>query len=180
MPRRVGIRQKLNDNPAMAVGVAAVVIVAATLVAVRTGCDDGGGNPRSGPPVKQFFTTDEGPNPQVFADDATKVPPFDRGGKPAYRAQVFRCPHGKQFVAYLERFNDADRKLLQSSIDRAKANNGHLPDVGSFSNNIEVKKPGDKDWIRLSNATRERYEDIVNPICPEGSTDGMEPVTPPE
>jgi hypothetical protein len=176
----VGIRQKLNDNPAMAVGVAVVVIVAATLVAIRTSCSDGDGEPRSGPPTRQFFTTDEGPNPNLFVDDAAKVPAFDHGGKPAYRARVYRCPHGKQFVAYLERFNETDRKRLQEAVDRAKAINGHAPSQDSFYNAIEVKKPGDEEWVRLSNATRERFEDIVAPVCPEGSTEGVAPVMPPE
>jgi hypothetical protein len=175
----VGIRQKLNDYPAIAVGVAAVVIVGAALVAFRTGCSgDGGSNPRVGPPTKHFFTTDEGPSPQLFVDDATKVPPFDHGGKPAYRARVYRCPHGKQFVACLERFNETDRKRLQEAVDRAKAINGHAPAADSFYNAIEVKKPGDKEWVRLSNATREHYEDILDPVCPEGSSDGVVPVMP--
>jgi hypothetical protein len=178
IPRRVGIRQKLNDNPAIAVGVAAIVIAGAALVAYRTSCSNDGDEPRSGPPTKLFFTTDDSPNPKLFVDDATKVPPFDHGGKPAYRARVYRCPHGKQFVACLERFNEPERKQLQAAIDRAKALNGRAPSQDSFYNSVEVKKPGDKEWVRLSNATRERYEDVVNPVCPEGSADGVEPVLP--
>jgi hypothetical protein len=178
MPRRVGIRQKFNDRPALSVGVAAVVIIAATLAAVRSNCSDDGDEPRAGPPAKQFFTTDEGPNPQLFTDDAVQVPPFDHGGKPAFRARVYRCPHGKQFVAYLERFNEPDRKRLQEAIVHAKATKGRMPSPDSFFNNVEVKKPGGKEWVRMSNATRERYEDIVTPVCPEGSSDGVEPVTP--
>jgi hypothetical protein len=174
----VGIRQKLNDNPAMSVGVAAIVIAGAALVAFRTSCSGDAVEARSGPPSRQFFTTDEGPSPQLFVDDATRVPPFDHGGKPAYHARVYRCPHGKQFVACLDRFNEPDRKRLQEAVDRAKAINGHAPPADSFFNAIEVKKPGDKEWVRLSNATRDRYEAIVKPVCPEGSTAGVERVIP--
>jgi hypothetical protein len=180
MPRRVGIRQKFNDNPAMTVGVAAIVIAGAAIVAVRTSCydDTGLGEPRSGPPARQFFTTSDGSNPDLFVDDATKVPPFNHKGQPAYRARVYRCPHGKEFVAYLERFNETDRKQLQDAIDQAKAKDEHLPSPDSFPNSIEVKRPGDKEWVRFSNATHDRYVAIVTPVCPEGSRDGVVPVTP--
>jgi hypothetical protein len=175
----VGIRQKLNDNPSIAIGVAALVIVGAAVVAVRSSCyDDGTGDPRVGPPARMFFTTDDGSSPQPFADDATRIPPFDHDGKPAYRARVYRCPHGKQFVAYLERFNEVDRKRLQEAIDRTKATEGQMPSPDSFFNAMEVKKPGEKEWVRLSNATRDRYDDIVTPVCPEGSREGLVPVVP--
>ena len=174
----MGIRQKLNDNPALTVGVAAIVIAAAGLVAYRTSCSDDGERADTGRPPKQFFTTDEGPNPSLFVDDATKVPPFDHDGKPAYRARVYRCAHGKQFVLNLERFNDADRKRLQDAIDRSTSARGHAPSPDSFFNAMEVKKPGDKEWVRLTPATREKYERILRPVCPEGSTDGIAPVIP--
>lgn len=176
----MGIRQKFNDNPAMTVGVAAIVIIGAGIVAVRSSCydDSGSSDPRVGPPKKQFFTTDDGPNPRLFADDATWIPPFDHDGKPAYRARVYRCPHGKQFVVYLERFNDTDRKRLQDAIDQAKARNERLSGPDDFPKDIEVKRPGDKEWIRMSAATSDRYVAIVTPVCPEGSIDGVEPVTP--
>jgi hypothetical protein len=174
----VGIRQKLNDKPALTVGVAVIVIAAAGLVAFRTSCSDDGARADAGVPPKQFFTTDQGPGPQLFVDDATKVPPFDHDGKPAYRARVYRCSHGKQFVSNLERFSEADRKRLQDAIDRSRSTGGHMPSPDSFFNAMEVKKPGDKEWVRLTPATRDKYERILRPVCPEGSTDGITPVIP--
>jgi hypothetical protein len=174
----VGIRQKLNDNPAMTVGVAVIVIVGAMIVAFRSGCSDDRGKGTSPGAAKQFFTTDDGPNPELFTDDATKIPPFDHDGKPAFRARVYRCAHGKQFVGNLERYGDADRKRLQEAVDRSKAGTGHAPPVEGFFNVMEVKKPGDKEWVRLTSATRDRYEQILRPVCPEGSSDGITPVTP--
>jgi hypothetical protein len=174
----VGIRQKLNENPALSVGVAAIVIAGAMFVAFRSGCASESGTRITSGGAKQFFTTDDGPNPAVFVDDATKIPPFDHDGKPAYRARVYRCAHGKQFVGNLERYSEADRKRLQEAIDRNKSGKGQPPPVEAFFNVMEVKRPGDKDWVRLTTATRDRYEKILRPVCPEGSSDGITPVTP--
>src|SRR5262249_40347259 len=71
----VGIGQKLNDTPALTVGVAAIVIAGAMFVAFRSGCADERTKAIASS-AKQFFPTDDGPTPALFVDDASKVPPF--------------------------------------------------------------------------------------------------------
>jgi hypothetical protein len=171
----VGIRQKLNDNPALAGAVAVVVIVGALVVLWRTGCSTRG-DTRAGATARQFFSVDDGKT--WFADDASKVPPFDYQGKPAYRVRVYRCPSGKEFVSHLERYADADRKRLQDSIDAYRSKGGPLPPDDAFFNAMEVKKPGDKDWLRNSKATQARYELVMRPRCPDGQVTGIEMVMP--
>ena len=62
----------------------------------------------------EFFSDDDGAT--WFIDDNTRIPPFDHGGKPAYRAEVFECGTGKPFVAYLEKFTDAKKQQIQAEL----------------------------------------------------------------
>ena len=77
-----GIRESLNEKPALTTGITVGVIVLALLFIILQlrGC--GGG--AKGVRAKDFFSNDDGQT--WFADDATRVPPFDKDGKPAYRA----------------------------------------------------------------------------------------------
>ena len=103
----VGIRESLNKNPSITTGVTIGIIVIALLAIVwqmwssRPNINN----------IKSFYTVDDGKT--WFEDQATKNPPFDYKGSPAYRAYVFKCgDSGKPFVAYMERFTpDALKKL---------------------------------------------------------------------
>ena len=160
----MGIRQTMNDRPAVAGAVAVVVMLFAAVLIVRNGCDGS----KSGPaePPKQFFTTDDGKT--WFAADGTRIPPFDLDGKPAYRARVYRCANGKTFVSYLERYAEPDRKRLQESVDAQKAKGTLVPTEDAFLNVLEVKRPGEKEWVRFSKLAADKFQAIQRPVCPEG------------
>jgi hypothetical protein len=168
----VGLRQRLNESPALAAGVAAACVVLALLVFVLT--RSGGGS--SGKPAgitKEFFSVDDGKS--WFVDDAGKLPPFDYQGKPAYRVRVYRCPHGKEFVSHLERYSDADAKRMKQLIDDEKTRSMEFIQLES---GFEVKKPGAKEWMKLTQQVSARADAIRAPKCPEGSSAGLTRVSP--
>ena len=173
----MGIRQQLNDNPAVAAGVVGVLVLVAGVVMFRTGCSRGAGDSGDNLPgvEQEFFTVDDGKS--WFPADARKLPPFQHDGKPAYRVRVYRCPHGKDFAAHLERYADADRARLQTLLDET----GDKPpsmDALKLQGNIEIKKPGPGDWIKMSPRTAAKFNMIRSPRCPEGSSQGLQKVVP--
>ena len=93
----MGLREKINDKPGIAIGVLVAGVVIAIVAVVLT---------TRKPPVqslsKAYYTTDDGAT--LFDDELDKSAPFDHDGKPAVRARVFSCDEGKtHFVGYLER-----------------------------------------------------------------------------
>ena len=168
------LRKRLNQNPrATAAAVGGLVLLAIVVAAVSSRPPGAGGAPA--PAGKEFFSVDDGKN--WFADDAAKLPPFDHQGKPAYRARVYRCPHGKEFVSHLERYNDADKKRLEAAIANAE------PGSAEFAialDELEVKKPGGKEWVKVGKNPSARASAVRIPKCPEGSTAGLTRVSPPQ
>ncbi|MGN6625707.1 MAG: hypothetical protein ACTHLN_03730 [Tepidisphaeraceae bacterium] len=105
-----------------------------------------------------YYTVDDGKS--YFADDVNKPFPFDHGGKPAYRAYVFRCGSGKPFVA---------------AIGRQGA--GAVPENTQYHSDksggpIEIKKPGDDKWFAFASAEGQR---IIRGSCPDGAPEAVLP-----
>jgi hypothetical protein len=172
----VGIRQTLNENPVVTTSVTGLIIVVALVVLFRSACSGGGGGGGAGVPSKQFFTIDDGKN--YFPDDASKIPPFMHEGKPAYGVKVYKCPDGTTYVSHLERYSDADKKRLEEAAAKAKDKPGSPPMDGfMLLGNMEVKKPGDKQWVSMSSGGPEKYMAVMRPRCPDGSTN-VTPVMP--
>ena len=162
----MGIRETLNENPRFTTGITIGIIV---LVLGFIGWQIWGGlgsstaDGGSSGGTKAYFSDDDGKN--YFADDATKVPPFDHGGKQAVRAHVIKCD-GKTFVNHLERYTPDGKKKMEAM--------GGKPPVGDptaveqiRSNGMEFKRPGDKDWIRgndprVGEVTRWQCKDFEN------------------
>ena len=94
-----------------------------------------------------YYSDDDGKT--FFVDDVDKVYPFDRNGKPAYRAYVYRCGDQPPFVHYLGRYTDkakARMAELSAKTDDPEAV-GELARLRNTA--IEVKKPGDANWVPL-------------------------------
>jgi hypothetical protein len=167
----VGIRETLNRNPGITTGVTAGIIVIALIIIGWQLTSSGG--PKI--PSEAYYTIDDGAT--WFADDIQKIPPFDKDGKPAYRAHVFKCSDGKEFVSHLERYTPEAKKKLEEA--RAK---GDQADPAVYEEvtitGIEVKKPGtgDTGWVKQSDY--EKAAKIASPVCPDGTTNGIEPVYP--
>jgi hypothetical protein len=158
----VGIRETLEKKKSLS-AVAASVLLAGSLVAIFVQARSMG----PAGPGDTYYTDDDGQN--FFVADSFKLPPFDHGGKQAVRAHVFECG-GKRVVGYMSRYTDEAKKLL----DEAKA----AKDAGKPPPNVpalarvaqtgtEIKRPGDKVWVRASDMTKANKVRIFR--CPDGS-----------
>jgi hypothetical protein len=154
----VGLREKLNDNPNIATGITiAVIVIVVGFIVYSTM----GRGPSGGAPVleRAFFTIDDGTT--WFIDDVNKVPPFDRDGKQAVRAHVYKC-QGKTFVNHLERQAPEVQKRRQQTSNTGAAADAPSADAGA----IEVKSPGDDRWV---NANDPAAAKIIQPKCKDGN-----------
>jgi len=125
---------------------------------------------------KAFFTVDDGKS--WFTDDASKFPPFDKDGRQAVRAFVYRCADGTVFVNNLERFRPEVKTALEEA-SRPDPNRKGPPDQtvfrDAFASGRELKRPGDAKWVK-SNDFRAAAQ-ILAIKCPDGNTDAV-PVDP--
>ena len=164
----MGIRETLNENPRLTTGVTIgiIVLILGLIIYQIVGGGSGSSVPQTS--NKAYFSDDDGKN--YFADDATKIPPFDHNGKEAVRAHVYKCD-GKTFVNHLERFKpDAKAKLEQMS----KPGSGD-PTMGEalMTQGRQAKRPGDKDWVRSND---QRFGEVTRWQCKD--TENMTEVLP--
>ncbi len=152
----MSLRETINDRKGLGVVIGVVLIAAAVgsfVVAHRQPAIQ----------VEQlYYSIDDGAT--FFAEDANRIYPFDHNGQPAYRVYVYRCGDGQPFVSYLARYNDRTRTRLEQLIAK-----GSPDDVGEIARlrgaGIEVKKPGDKEWVALDDPAA--AEILSGPACPQ-------------
>ncbi|WP_428939559.1 hypothetical protein [Fontivita pretiosa] len=171
----MGIRETLNQNPAFTTGATALIILVALGIIVYQ-LVGGGDNTAEFTAGKAYFTIDDGKT--WFADDASKLPPFEHQGKPAYLAFVYTYDGGKtKFVAYLQRYTPEAKKRIEEA--RAKGPAGELASVEALSG-IEVKLPGTgddpKNWVKRTDPAAAKITEIRPP--PGVSPDALEQVLP--
>lgn len=160
----MGIRQTLNEKPALAAGVSAGIIVLAILAILFEAFH----KPSTGaPPTKAYFSDDDGQT--VFLDDVNKVPPFDHNGKQAFRAVVVQCGDGKPFVWRLEGYDEQQRQEL---LKASKEGNGRAIRF-SYLSGLEMKFPGSSQWVGgpqpgQSDDEKAAFQELMFPKCPEG------------
>lgn len=142
----MNIREWLNNNPRITTAVTAAVIVLAVVVIVWNRSSSG---PGPSGVYKVYYSDDDGNT--WFEDDWQKVPPFDRNGREAVRAHVFRIGGGEPFVGYLEKFDARAKKTLDDfysdPVNKGKFyNERHLLEA----HNILVKRPGpEHKWVHI-------------------------------
>jgi hypothetical protein len=151
MSLNMGIRQWLNERPGIASGVA-VLAVAVTVVGIIL--EIRASRPRfpTGSP-SYYFTVDDGQT--YFAASSDNFPPFDYNGQEAVGAYVFEC-NGKRFVGYLERYTPEAHALMVAGKGTAETRR--------FGR--ELKRPGDKVWVKSGNLDTEAK--ITNVVSPDG------------
>ena len=176
----MGIREGLAQHRVASSVVAGIVILGAVVLVLREGCasSGGGGTARA---TRAYFSIDDGVT--WFADDAAKLPPFQHEGKTAYRVKVFKCPSGPEFVSHLERYDEADKRRLEALRAKPPAPGGGGGGAGAMeqmalARAVEVKKPGDKNWIKWTPETAEQYQRAMHPKCPDGVSTDVRPVVP--
>jgi hypothetical protein len=172
----MGIRQAIQENRQVGI-VVTVVLLAVGGIAIFYQVR-GLGSPRPIVP-EYYFTTDDGQT--LFAESAERVPPFDRGGKQAVRAYVFKCS-GKQFVGYLERYTEETRRLMMQADEAVKnARPGERPPpiiaqaASAARAGREVKRPGDASWVLAYSSEGTK---VTGMQCPPGQSGEPEPVAP--
>ena len=157
----MGLRDRLNDNPRIAVGVlgtvvlAAIVFIAMQVLASRRTI-------RSDLP-DSFYTVDDGQS--FFVANSANFPPFDHEGKPAVQAHVYECG-GQRFVGYLERYTPEAHKAM--------IENRATPQHQIYGR--ELKKPGEKTWVKSGDDVA--ADRVMTVACPHGGAHAPEPVEP--
>lgn len=145
------------------VAIAACAVIAAAAVFIflqaRDFASPGIGN--------AFFSTDDGKT--WFVEKVTRIPPFDKDGKPAYRAHVFECG-GKRVVGFLSRYTPEAIQALQEAAKykgtgKPPPNARALASVGTTG--MQVKRPGDAQWVSQADMARATAIRIFR--CPDGS-----------
>lgn len=117
--------------------------------------------------TQSFFTVDDGKT--WFADDMNKVPPFDKDGKQAVAAFVFRCGSGQPFVGYLESLTPEAKKKV-TEIMKEGVNRGNAPQLGMTRGmGVQRKKPGDTEWVKITDPGK-TFEEIKSVTCKDGKT----------
>jgi hypothetical protein len=167
----VGIRQTLNENPAITAVATGVIIVAALIFIIVEALPH---HPHPGPPAKQFYSDDDGQT--WFPDSGTKIPPFtDANGKEAVLVYVYKCGQsGKEFVGYMLKYTPDGLKRMQ---DAQNQPGGRMMDAPpSAFTDTEVKKPGDPNWITRADDPM-AFTRVMMPKCPDGGAE-IFPVNP--
>ena len=159
----MGIRQTLNEKKGLAAAVAGgVVVIAIALMAYNL---SGPGAPSAS---EAYYTTDDGQS--YFGGSVKDVPPFQKDGKTAVRAHVYRCTKcGKTFVNHLERYTPDVKKKVEAAYARGPAAANDPTFMMGLETGIEVKPPGTGAWVK---ATDPKYAQVVQPKCPGGGEVG--------
>ena len=165
---RVGVRETLNRHPKITAAVIGVILLAVVYLFWSSGIA-GSGAGTSG--TKAYFSVDDGKN--WFVDDAKKIPPFQKNGKDAVRAYVYQCPDGQKFVSHLERYTADAKKTLEASYAPGSRNIDLTALQRIQTTGVEVKAPGQPNWVKLSDP---KAAAVVTPKCPGGGE--PEPVLP--
>ena len=161
----MGLRDKLQQKPGVAAGVAICALLFAAIVIYHQTL----GQPHRSARLlnSAFYSDDDGKT--WFVDDDTKLPPFVHDGKVAVRAAVYRDANGKLFVAYLQKFSDAQLKEIQAAIQAHPEEADHWR-----QSRMEVKKPGDTNWLSWGSFKEPKkaaaYQQAITPLSPDGSS----------
>jgi|SRR3954470_6144982 hypothetical protein len=135
-----GIRERLNERPAMTVGAITVLTIAALGFTVYQVIASHRRIPLKSP--DSYFSVDDGKT--FFVASSDNIPPFDYKGKTAVHAYVFES-NGKRFVGFLERYTpEARAKILAGQ---------RTAEVERFGR--EIKRPGQNNWVKTGDLAAE-------------------------
>jgi hypothetical protein len=160
----VGIRETLNEKPAIAYGGFGVLLLIAMVILffyMRSGTTGPIVAPK---PVgdQAYYSDDDGKN--WFPDAIQKATPFPHGGKDAVRAMVYRCSDGKLFCSYLVRHTDAGRQQKGKALEIGR------PQISNLAV-IEVKKPGGSTWVPVETKNTAKVIETTAVSCPGNPND---------
>jgi len=153
----MSIREAISKRPGIVAAFALLAIGAAGYFATRSDLV----RPQR-IEANAFFTTDDGHS--TFVAPAAQLPPFDHGGRPAYRACVFTCDGGATtFVGYLQRYTPAAKQRLEQALAERESGTSHMP-VSVRAGESEVKRPGQGDsWVSVNDPVGVQIVNVTGP-----------------
>jgi len=160
------VREKLRQYPKTIAVVIGVILLAMVYLRWSNGVV---GHDAGGSGTRLYFSTDDGKT--WFADDANKLPPFQKSGKEAVRAYVYKGSDGKEFVSHLERYTPDAKSKLEAAYASHSRDPMLLQRIQTTG--VEVKAPSQPNWVKVSDP---KAAAIIVPRCPDGSE--PEPVLP--
>ena len=131
----MGVREWVNKNQQAATAAAGAMTVLAVGLIIYQLLPER-------PETKAWYTTDDGKT--WFKDSNRLVPPFERDGKQAVLAKVYKC-EGKEFVAWMERYKPGPAKKLREYRAKEDAGQPVPDDAGVGFGSVEYKRPGAKE-----------------------------------
>jgi hypothetical protein len=136
----MGIKASLKDRSVVPIA-ASLVVIAMAVYMMRNAMSG-----TSGIRTRAYFTTDDGQT--QFVDSMDHFPPFDHGGKTAYRVWMYSTDGGKtSFPVYLERYTPQGKARISAEYEDFKAGKTHTPPTPS-PGDTEIKKPGPGNpWV---------------------------------
>jgi hypothetical protein len=154
----MNVRESLNSKPAVSAAIVVVAVFICGWMIVHQLRP-----PAEPPAIGVFFTDDDGAT--WFTDSPTRIAPFDHNGKEAVGCRVFNSG-GKDFAGYLQKTTPELSRKIKANISCSNA---------ELAAGMLVKKPGDKQWVPMSDP---RAKAIVNPTSPSNSGGEASEVSP--
>ena len=144
-----GLRKKLQDPKVGGIVVAALIVIA--LIVVFSG--GGGGNRIQGSPTSYWYYNVE--TNELYEGPVGVNPPIDDGkGARAYVFSCGACTESEQFIAYIEKYSDEYKKIMEGvgQTDRlaseAAARTGHLIRSADGGEWIAFNSPEGQDLMK--------------------------------
>ena len=164
----MALHDHINKRPILVAGFTGVAVVFG-IIMIFWQLRGGTFGPTEAVLPKRYFTTDDGKS--YFADTVDKLPPFTTSdNKTALRVQVMQCGGESPFVAYVEKYTDAEKARLAALFKDTKTRELAITTVMGPEDRPLVKRasPGDTAWTDPSSGAR--YEAITLPSCPKGGS----------
>jgi hypothetical protein len=159
----MGIRAMFQNRQGLAAAIGGALIVgAASYLYLELGSSDAS----AAVPSKTFVTIDDGKTFTAAPGDS--LGPFTLDGKTAYTAYVFTCNGGKtKFVGYMERYSDRAKAVVLEMRKQQQQSGGRArPSLRpEMLDGVEVKRPGEKDWIKHADVSRAGA--VMDVRCPD-------------
>jgi hypothetical protein len=160
----MSLRTLLNQNRAAKITLSICAVAAvAVVVGMQFRSADAVGDGKH-----IFITLDDGKT--LVLHDADQLPPFEFQGKTAYQANVFTSDGKTRFVGFLQRYTPQGKRMMEETRKKnqgssSQNNSRAMPSFNAaLLDGIEIKRPGDKDWVKQSDTARANK--ILDVTCP--------------
>src|SRR5687767_159039 len=166
-------RAPAGRGRAVKLSLAAVLILGAAVLMIWRAR---GPAPDAAPGSRKFLSVDDGKT--WFLDTSSETAPVVRDGNTAYEVVLITCDGGKtKWPGYLLRYTPAGKRLLVQVREQMKA--GRPPELmPQLQMETEIKRPGARDWVRMSDAARYNSTIAAASKCPHGGAHEAQVVTP--